>query len=144
GEPVAELWRTAPIDFFYGQTGYDENALVLIPDTEVQRRIYESVLTGKAWKLAFTEKYNLLSQFDSLDSLNCNKWILLTIAAARSDEYDPSKVLEIVRRGFEPGRIHLSPFAKGIAKRKPSVRREELPSIGDIKTVTPQSLYDSG
>ena len=143
-DAVAELWRTAPVDFFYSQTGYDEDALVLIPDTEVQRRIYESVLTGQAWKLAFTERYNLLSQYDSTDSLNCNKWILLTIAAARSDEYDPSKVLTIVRSGFEPGKIHLNPIAKHVAKRKPSVREEELPRVGDVKTVTPQSLYDSG
>ncbi len=144
GEPVAELWRTAPVDFFYGQAGYEENALVLIPESEIQRRIYDSVLSGKAWKLAFTKKYNLLSQFDSSDSLNCNKWILLTIAAARSDEYDPGKVLSLVGRGFEPGKIRLSPLAKEFAKRKSNVRREELPSFGAIKTVTPESLYDSG
>lgn len=143
-QPKAELWRTAPLDFFYGQTGYEENALVMIPDKETQQRIYESVLNGNAKKLNFTKRYNLLSRYDSADSLNCNKWILLVVAAARANEYEPLKVLEIVRDGFDPGKIKLSYFAKQIVKRKASIRTEELPSEGAVKTVTPQSLYDSG
>ena len=143
-EPTAELWRMAPLDFFYGQTGYDENALVLIPDKETQERVYESILNGKAWNMAFTKKYNLLSRYDSDDSMNCNKWILLTIAAARSDEYDPKKVLSIVSNGFSPGKIHLGFLAKQVVKKKQNVRIEELPNIGAVETVTPQSLYDSG
>lgn len=143
-QPKAELWRMAPLDFFYGQTGYEENALIMIPDTETQRRVYDSILNGKAKKLIFTNRYNLLSRFDSADSLNCNKWILLTVAAARANEYEPLKVLEIVRDGFEPGKIKLGYFAKQVVKRKASVRTEELPSEGAVKTVTPQSLYDSG
>ncbi|MGH9553911.1 MAG: DUF2145 domain-containing protein, partial [Terriglobales bacterium] len=94
--PTAVLWKSAPVDFFYGQTGYDENALLLIPDQETQQRIYDAVLTGKAYKLAFTRKYNLLSRYDSDDSLNCNKWILMTIAAARCDDFDPEHVLNTV------------------------------------------------
>lgn len=144
GEPTAELWRMAPLDFFYGQTGYDKNALVLIPDRETQQRVYESILNGKAWKMAFTKKYNLLSGYDSADSLNCNKWILLTIAAARSDEYEPLKVLSVVSNGFSPGKIRLSFFAKEVVKRKPNVRTSELPTNGAVETVTPESLYDSG
>jgi len=144
GEPIAELWRMAPLDFFYGQTGYDENALLLIPDRETQQRVYESILNGKAWNMAFTKKYNLLSRYDSDDSMNCNKWILLTIAAARSDEYDPRKVLSNVSSGFSPGKIHLSFLAKQVVRKKQSVRTEELPDKGDVETVTPQSLYDSG
>lgn len=143
GEPTAELWRMAPLDFFYGQTGYDENALLLIPDKETQERVYESILNGKAWNMAFTKKYNLLSRYDSADSMNCNKWILLTIAAARSDEYDPKKVLSVVSAGFSPGKIHLSFLAKQVVKKKQNVRTEELPNVGDVETVTPQSLYDS-
>jgi hypothetical protein len=144
GEPTAELWRMAPLDFFYGQTGYDENALLMIPDRETQQRVYDSILNGKAWNMAFTKKYNLLSRFDSPDSMNCNKWILLTIAAARSDEYDPQKVLSVVSGGFSPGKIKLSFFAKQVVKNKPNVRLDELPGRGDVQTVTPQSLYDSG
>lgn len=144
GVPTAELWRMAPLDFFYGQTGYEENALLLIPDRETQQRVYDSILNGNAWKMAFTKKYNLLSRYDSEDSMNCNKWILLTIAAARSDEYDPRKVLSIVSSGFSPGKIRLSFFAKQVVKNKPNVRTEELPDRGAVETVTPQSLYDSG
>jgi hypothetical protein len=144
GDAVAELWRSAPVDFFYGQTGYEENALLLIPDDETQKRIYESVLSGDAWKLAFTPKYNLLSKYDSPDSLNCNKWILMAVAAARSQDYDPYHVLNVIHAGFEPARLHFNFLEKEVVKRKPNVRRSELPSYGVVQTVTPESLYRSG
>jgi len=144
GQPVAELWRMAPVDFFYGQTGYEANALLLIPDSETQQRVYQSILNGKAFKLAFTKNYNLLSEFDSVNSLNCNKWILMTIAAARSDEYNPNNVLNIIHSGFEPGKIRMNFIEKAVAKRKANVRRDEVPDFRAVKTVTPQSLYDSG
>ena len=144
GQPVAQLWRMAPIDFFYGQTGYDANALLMIPDVETQQRVYESILNGKAFQLAFTKKYNLLSEYDSPNSLNCNKWILMTIAAARSDDYSPENVLNIIHNGFEPGTIHMNFIEKAVAKRKKNVRRDEVPNFRPVQTVTPQSLYDSG
>lgn len=143
-EPTAELWRTAPLDFFYAQTGYDENALVLIPDLETQQRMYDGIIEGKASKLLFTHKYNLLSRYDSRDSLNCNKWILMNVAAARSDDYNPDHVLATIHDGFEPGKIHMNFIEKEFVKRKGNVRRSELPSFGSIATVTPQSLYESG
>ena len=141
---VAELWRSAPVNFFYGQTGYEENALILIPDEETQKRIYSSVLNGDAWKMAFTPNYNLLSKYDSNTSLNCNKWILMTIAAARTDDYDPDHVLNDIRKGFEPAKLHLNFIEKEVAKRKPNVRRAELPRFGSVETVTPESLLSSG
>lgn len=143
-QPVAELWRTAPLDFFYGQTGYESNALLMIPDEETQQRIYDGIVSGKASRLMFTRNYNLLSKYDSDESLNCNKWILMTIAAARSDNYDPRQVLAIIRNGFEPGKIKLNFVEKAVAKRKPNVRSAEMPQFGAVQTVTPQSLYDSG
>lgn len=144
GEPIAELWRMAPVDFFYGQTGYEENALLLIPDAITQERIYESILNGKALKLAFTRKYNLLSQFNTADSLNCNKWILMTVAAARSDEWNPYNVLAIVNKGFDPGKLRMNFIEKAVVKNKANVRSDEVPSLfGSVRTVTPQSMYDS-
>lgn len=142
--PSCDLWRLAPVDFFYGQTGYEENALVLIPDHETQDRVYDAVLTGKLRKLAFTTKYNLLSQYDSADSLNCNKWILMALAAARTDDYDPQHVLATIHSGFKPGRLHMNFIEKAVVKRKKNVRKDELPTFGAVQTVTPQSLYDSG
>jgi hypothetical protein len=144
GQPMAELWRMAPVDFFYGQTGYEENALVLIPDELTQHRVYESILDGRAFKLAFTKKYNLLSRHDSFDSLNCNKWLLLTIAAGRSDEWSYPKVLAIVGNGFEPGKVRMNLIEKVVAKQKSNVRSEEVPTFGTVSTVTPESLYESG
>jgi hypothetical protein len=144
GDAVAELWRSAPVDFFYGQSGYDENALLLIPDDETQKRIYRSILSGDAWKLAFTPKYNLLSKYDSADSLNCNKWILMNVAAARSQDYDPYHVLNVIHTGFEPAKLHFNFIEKSVVKHKTNVRRSELPSYGAVLTVTPESLYRSG
>ena len=145
GEPIAELWRMAPVNFFYGQTGYEENALLLIPDAVTQGRIYESILNGKAVKLAFTRKYNLLSQYNTAESLNCNKWILMVVAAARSDEWNPLKVLAIVNKGFDPGKLRMNFIEKAVVKNKSNVRSDEVPSLfGSVKTVTPQSMYDSG
>lgn len=142
-EPVAELWRMAPLDFFYGQTGYEENALVLIPEAETQQRIYDSILSGRAWRLAFTRKYNLLSKYDGHESLNCNKWVLMTIAAARTDNYDTDQVLTTIHNGFKPGRLRMNFIEKHVVKCKPNVRKDELPLAGAIETVTPQSLYES-
>ena len=141
---LSTLYRTAPLDFFYGQTGYKKNALILIPDQSTQKRIYEAILTGQYKKLFFTDKYNLLSVFNSDQSLNCNKWLLLNIVAARIDNYDINAVLDAITQGFEPGLIRLSGIEKMFAKKKPNIRPNEMPSgSAPIKTVTIQSLYDS-
>jgi len=141
--PVAVLWKSAPVDFFYGQTGYDQNALLLIPDAATQHRLYSSILTGQAFKLAFTTAYNLLSRYDGADSLNCNKWILMTIAAARSDDYDPDHVLQIIHDGFDPADLHLGFIGREVVRLKSNVRSSEIPDHGPVLTVTPQSLYES-
>lgn len=142
--PLSALYRTAPLDFFYGQAGYKKNALILIPDQPTQKRIYEAVLNGKYKSLFFTDKYNLLSVFNSNQSLNCNKWLLMNIVAARIDNYDINTILNTITQGFEPGLIRLSSLEKIFAKKKPNIRPNEMPSgSAPIKTVTIQSLYDS-
>jgi hypothetical protein len=141
--PKASLWRTAPLDFFYGQTGYDKDALVMIPDTVTQQRMYEAVLNGNYQKLQFTPTYNLLSRFDSPSSLNCNKWILMNLAAARQDNYQPKAVLQAIREGYKPGQIKLNPIEKAVVRKKANVVASELPASGPIETVTVESLYKS-
>lgn len=142
-EALNSLWKTAPLDFFYGQTGYEPDALLLIPEPEVQQRMYEAILNGNYKQLQFTQRYNLLSRYDSLDSLNCNKWLLLNIAAARSDNYNPAEVLKVIHQGFEPGLIRLNAIEKLVVKRKPNVRPEELRWHAPLETVTVESLYRS-
>lgn len=142
-EPVSSIWRTAPLDFFYGQTGYEKDALVLIPDKDTQQRIYEAILTGNYKKIHFTDKYNLLSIYDSNQSLNCNKWILMNITAARIDDNDIPNILKAIHDGFEPGFIHLNPIEKVVVRKKRNVRPDELPSKGSIQTVTIESFYRS-
>jgi hypothetical protein len=140
--PQSSIYLTSLIDFFYGQTGYTEDALILIPDKPTQERMYKAFLNQKYKQLFFTDKYNLLSNYDSNLSLNCNKWILMNIVAARIDDYEPSDVLQTIKKGFEPGYIRLSGIELIFAKKKNNVRASELYSK-NIPTVTIQSLYQS-
>jgi len=140
---VSKLWRTAPLDFFYGQTGYVKDALILLPDKLIQQRMYEAILDEKYKNLLFTEKYNLLSPYAGKNSLNCNKWLLMNIVAARIDNYDPIAVLDTVQNGFTPVPIHLSTLEKIFVKKKNNVIKSELPSNGVIRTVSIESLYRS-
>lgn len=142
-DPKSSLWRTAPLDFFYGQKSDEKDALILIPDETTQQRMYEAILDGRYKKLFFTGNYNLLSAPASTASLNCNKWLLLNIVAARIDNYEPTSVLDMIRQGFEPGQIHLSPLERMMLKSKPTIRVGELPAFGPIETVTVESLYRS-
>lgn len=141
--PQGSVWRTAPLDFFYGQKGYEKDALILIPDKTTQQRIYESILNGIYKKLYLTRRYNLLSPPDTAYSLNCNKWLLLNVVAARIDNYDPQTVLNTIHKGFEPATIHLNPIERQFAKGKPTILANEVPTFGPIKTVTVESLYRS-
>lgn len=141
--PQGSVWRTAPLDFFYGQKGYEKDALILIPDKTTQQRIYESILNGNYKKLYLTRRYNLLSPPDTAYSLNCNKWLLLNMVAARIDNYDPQAVLTAIQKGFEPATIHLNPIERQFAKNKPTILANEVPTFGPIHTVTVESLYRS-
>ena len=142
--PQGSIWRTAPLDFFYGQTGYDKEALILIPDKVTQQRLYESILNGNYKKLFITRNYNLLSPPDTARSLNCNKWLLLNVVAASLDNYDPQAVLSAIHNGFEPDTIHLNPIERQFAKGKPTVMASDIPTFGPIQTITMESLYRSG
>jgi hypothetical protein len=140
--PKSVLYRTALIDFFYGQTGYETEALLLIPDKPTQDRMYKAFLEGKHRELFFTDNYNLLSPYNNATSLNCNKWILMNIVAARIDNYNPDAILDAIEDGFEPGYINLSAIEFMFAKKKNNVRGYELRSK-NIPTVTVESFYDS-
>lgn len=139
----ATQWRTAPLDFFYGQTGYDLDALLLIPDKETQSRMYQAILDGRYKQLLWTKQYNLLSSPTSLTSINCNKWLLANVAAARIDDYKPEDVVKAITDGFEPGQLHLSTFEWIAVRRKKNVLQSELPRHNPIPTVTVESLYRS-
>jgi hypothetical protein len=141
--PKGGLWRTAPLDFFYGQKDYEKDALILIPDEITQQRMYEAILNGKYKKLFFTDRYNLLSAADSTSSLNCNKWLLLNVVAARIDDYDPVRVLSAIHKGFEPGTIRMNFLERQVVKGKANVQADEIPAFGPIQTVTVESLYRS-
>lgn len=141
--PKGEIWRTAPVDFFYAQKGYEKDALLLIPDAVTQQRMYEAILNGNYQQLFYTSNYNLLSIYDSPHSLNCNKWLLMNLAAARIDDYNPVKVLNVIHTGFRPAKVNLNFIERQIAQNKPNIRWDELPENGPYETVTVESLYRS-
>ena len=140
--PISKIYRTALVNFFYGQTGYEKNALILLPDEITQKRIYEALINGRYEKLFFTNKYNLLSNYASEYSLNCNKWLLMNVVAARTDNYQPEKVLKTISTGFNPGVIRLSNLEKFFVKRKRNVRKNEVLTKA-LYLVTIESLYKS-
>lgn len=141
--PISKIWRSAPVNFFYGQTGYHKNALLLIPDKITQDRLYNSILNNQYQNLLFTNKYNLLSSYASNKSLNCNKWLLMMVVAARTDDYQPTSVLQTIKQGYNPIPIRLSTIEKFFVRQKPNVRSNEIPKSGGIYTVTIESLYKS-
>ena len=142
-DPEASIWRSGPVDFFYGQKGYNKEALILIPDATTQARMYEAIITGKYKQLFLTNDYNLLSSASSTTSLNCNKWLLMNIVAARIDDYNSYNVLGVIGNRYEAGEIKINAIERQFVKNKPTVRASEIPTFGPIKTVTVESLYRS-
>lgn len=140
----AQVFRSEPLDFFYEQPIHKRDALIMIPDEDVQKRLRDGILSGRYKKLYFTPKYNLVSEPHSNTSLNCNKWVLMNLLAAQKDDYCHTKILQAIKDGFKPGRIMMNPLLRPIAKIHPTIRSEEVPVYGPINTVTVESLYHSG
>ncbi len=68
----------------------------------------------------------------------------MTVAASRSQDYDPIHVLAIIDKGFEPAKLRFNFIEKEVVKHKSNVQWEEIPRAGAVRTVTPESLYRSG
>ncbi len=139
----ADLWRNDPVDFFYSQPNYDWDALVMIPELKLRKAMREAMLKGQYKQLYFTRDYNLVTTYNSRNSLNCNKWVLMNVVAAKIGSYDPAKVIEAIDHLFEPAVINIHPMLRHIAKQHPTVLQEEVPHVDPIKTVTVESLYRS-
>jgi len=140
GQPLSKIYRTAPVNFFYGQTGYETNALIMLPDEITQKRIYEAILDGRYKKLFFTNKYNLLAHYASSSSMNCNKWLLMNVVAARIDDYDVQNVLQTIEEGFNVKPLDLSILENMVVRKKKNVRASEIQG-NRVYTVTVESLY---
>ncbi len=141
--PKCDLWRNEPLDFFYSQPNYDNEALLLLPDKKTQRKLKRGIESGEYKKLLFTNNYNLITRFDGNQSLNCNKWVLMNLIAAEMENYDPDAVLKKIGETFQPGRVRVCPVLRPIARQHPTILQEEAPLVGPINTVTAESLYRS-
>jgi hypothetical protein len=142
--PRAQVWRSEPLEFFYEQPVAKKDALVMIPPADVQARLRDGILSGRYKKLYFTPNYNLVSQPHTSTSLNCNKWVLMNVMAAKQEDYTHTTILKVIEQCFKPGRIMMSPFLRPFAKIHPTILGSEVPVYGPINTVTVDSLYHSG
>ena len=141
--PQSRLCKSHAVDFFYSQPGYDKDAMILLPEPDVQKQVLKGIESAAYKKLFFTPYYNIVTTFDTAHSLNCNKWVLMHIVAARMGDYQPETVLEAIGNEFKPGYVWVPPFLRPLAKKHPTVYRKEVPSFGPIRTVTAESLYRS-
>ena len=141
--PQSQIWRSEPLEFFYSQPVEKKDALLLIPPKDLQIRLRDGILSGHYKKLYFTPNYNLVSHPHSNTSLNCNKWVLMNIMAAKQADYSHTNILKAIEQFFKPGRIRMHPVLRPIAKIHPTIMPQEVPAIGPIHTVTVESLYRS-
>jgi hypothetical protein len=141
--PKCDLWRNKPLDFFYSQRYYHNDALLLLPEKNLQKKLRQGIENGNYKKLQFTNNYNLITRFDSKQSLNCNKWVLMNVVAAEIENYEPDVVLKKIGETFEPGQVRVFPALRPIARQHPTILQEEAPLVGPINTVTAESLYRS-
>jgi hypothetical protein len=141
--PKCDIWRNKPVDFFYSQRYYHNDALLLLPEKKLQKKLIKGIENGNYKKLQFTNNYNLITGFDSKQSLNCNKWVLMNLIAAEIGDYEPDAVLKKIGETFEPGQVRVFPVLRPIARQHPTILQEEAPLVGPINTVTAESLYRS-
>jgi len=142
-EPVAHLYRSDPIDFFYGQRDpVRRDALLLVPDPDVQEKLKKSMEEGHYKKMYFTQDYNLITAPNTARSLNCNKWVLMTLMAAQSGNHDPEAILNRITDEFTPGVIKVNPLIRPFAKQRPTILKDEVPMWDNIYTVTVESLHN--
>ncbi|WP_373531831.1 DUF2145 domain-containing protein [Vampirovibrio sp.] len=141
--PRCEIWRHKPLDFYYSQPNYDEDAMLLLPDANVRKKLRKAIESGAYKQLQFTNAYNLITRFDGQKSLNCNKWVLMNVVAARMDNYKPEAVLAEIGNTFAPGEVKVCSVIRPLAKQHPTILQTEAPLSGPINTVTAESLYRS-
>lgn len=130
-------------DFYYGQTGYEEDTLILLPSPPLQGKILQGFLSGKYQQLFFTDRYNLLSNPYTSQSLNCTKWLVMNIYAAKIGAYDHQEVLLAMKKDFREQEIR-PPLVYRLAVRFMSnIRTDEFPDDGIIRTISVASLLGS-
>ncbi len=135
-----DIWQASIEDFYYGQTGYGEDTLILIPSPELQKKLLQGFRAGNYRQLWFTDQYNLIAYPYTLKTLNCTKWLLMNLYAADSDVYKPEMVLKRMQQHFQEQVIRPD-FLTRIAMRfMTNVRLDEHKSAREIHTVTVQSL----
>src|SRR3989338_5882489 len=88
-----EIKRTSVYDFFYTQPDLKLNALILIPNNNIQKNLILGFVSGKYKDLVKSQKYNLISPIENLNSTNCVEWVILNVFAAKKNIYNANKLL---------------------------------------------------
>ncbi len=143
-EPLGHIWRSTLLEFFFDQKSERTEALILIPEPAIRDRMYQAILSEEYKALYPTRDYNLISRYDTVDTLHCNQWLLLQLTAARIDNYDLEAVLSEIRKTFRPAEIPVNPLIWWLYLRwQDNIRPWELPDDRIVRTVTVESLYKS-
>jgi hypothetical protein len=142
--PQAAVWKSTPLDFFWEKERGTRDALVMFPFEELQQKMLQGIKSGEYKKLYFTSDYNIVSKPHTSDSLNCNKWVLMNLTAAKMNNYDPVAVLNAIKTNFKPGVVDVPPVVRPVINRKSRfIPPHGVPRRGPIQTVSVKSLYDS-
>ncbi|MBX2859697.1 MAG: DUF2145 domain-containing protein [Vampirovibrio sp.] len=140
----SELWRTSIEDFFYAQRTAEKQAMVLIPPKSVQVKLVEGFVAHGFKQMLFTTRYNIISDPLTDKSLNCVKWIAMTLKAAQLDESDPAVVLTRLTEGMTANTFEITWLEKiGMRFMAPLARWDELIGVTTIRTVSVVNLYES-
>ena len=108
GDPDhSRLLRDYPANFFAGAQVL--RAGILIPTTEVQRRVLEMVASGKQERL-HNPNYSLLSNPYDLRFQNCTEYTLDVLNAAIYQTTDRALIKANTRAWFTPQAIQVDPF----------------------------------
>ena len=94
-----------PVDFFWGAT--DLRAGIIVPSTEVQKRIIALVSTGKHVEL-HNPQYSVLANPHDDMYQNCTEFTLDMINAALYETTDRSRLKRNAKQYFSPQKVHQS------------------------------------
>lgn len=139
-----EIKRTSIYDFFYSQPSLTKDALILIPEKEIQENLLKGFISGKYKDLiAQTEKYNLISDAYDLKSTNCVEWVLLNLIAAKINDYNPTRLTQIIDTHLKIKPLKAGWLVKIALYFTPNVFFDEMPKDGNVKAVMVKDLYNA-
>jgi hypothetical protein len=138
----ASIEKASLLDFFIETPSTTQDALVLIPNPELQVQLQTLLTNGQAKALMFTNQFSMLSPPTGTTSINCDKWTALNLIAARTGQTDATALLRAIPDWIPLDVIRFNWLERWLVPRKAhTVRWAEIPNRHEIPIITPYSLY---